>query len=235
MSSPTAPPRSRPFVLLGTVLAALALVLAGCGGAAKATHESPAKRLTAAKAKLDKTPGLKISLKADKLPASVSGVLSAEGTGTHQPGFTGTIRVFQNGLALSVPLVAIDGKVYVKFGTWQTIDPAAYNAPDPAALMSPDSGLSTLLVKATKLKVGSQKRDGDLRVTTITGSVPGAVVAKIIPTAAPGKTFDAAFTLTDNQQLTKAVLTGPFYAKGGDVTYTFTFSDYGSGTSVKAP
>ncbi len=31
------------------------------------------------------------------------------------------------------------------------------------------------------------------------------------------------------------MLTGPFYAKGGDVTYTITFADYGSKPTITKP
>jgi lipoprotein LprG len=226
---------TRRLPALAGLLAALLLVAAGCGGAStKASTKPPAERLAAAKKIFDKTSGVAISLKAKQLPSSVAGVLSADGIGTHQPAFQGNIRVFQSGLALKVPIVAVDNKVYVSFGTWQEVDPSQYNAPDPAALMDPTTGLSTLLTQATNLKAGSPQRSGSSIVTDITGTVPGSAVAQIIPSALD-QDFAATFTLDGTNHLTKAVLTGKFYPKVADVTYTFTFSNYGTSTTVKAP
>jgi lipoprotein LprG len=212
----------------------LGLSLAGCGGGS--SSGKPVKeRLAAAKAAFDGSPAVELRLEADKLPSSISGVKSAEGVGTHQPAFKGTISVSQEGLSLSLPVVAVDGKVHVKFGLWQTIDPGQYNAPDPAALMDPDNGLSTLLDVVTGLDKGKQTREGKTVVTTVTGTVPGANVAALIPTADKGKDFKATFSLDDKDRLTSAVLTGPFYPDAGDVTYRIEFSGYGSDETVSAP
>src|SRR5690606_28195432 len=103
-------------------------------------------------------------------------------------------------LSLSLPVVAVDGKVHVKFGLWQTVDPAQYNAPDPAALMDPDTGLSTLLTVVTGLDKGKEEREGKSVVTTYTGTVPGTSVAALIPTADKGKDFRASFSLDDGDR-----------------------------------
>ena len=72
-------------------------------------------------------------------------------------------------------------------------------------------------------------RDGKEVLTTYTGTVPGdggRRGASRAPTRQA--TFDATFTLTDDDRLDKAVLTGPFYPDADDVTYTITFDDYGT-------
>jgi lipoprotein LprG len=221
---------------LAPFLLGLALVVAGCGGGSSSEGGASAKdRLAAAKAAFDKSPAIHLELEADKLPSSISGVRSADGVGTHQPAFKGTISVSQKGLSLSLPVVAVDGKVHVKFGLWQTVDPAQYNAPDPAALMDPDTGLSTLLTVATDLDKGKERRAGKAVVTTITGTVPGRNVAALIPTADKGSDFVASFSLDDHDQMTSAVLTGPFYPGADDITYRLDFSGYGSDETVTAP
>ena len=65
-------------------------------------------------------------------------------------------------------------------------------------------------------------------LSSFTGTVPGEAVAEVIPSASPTRDFDATFTVTDDDELAKAVLTGPFYPKADDVTYTITFDDYGT-------
>ena len=52
----------------------------------------------------------------------------------------------QTSIDISAKLIAVDGKVYAELPLvgWQDIDPADYGAPDPAALMDTDSGISSL-------------------------------------------------------------------------------------------
>lgn len=236
----TAAPRRRltlSWFISGPLLGALLgiFLVAGCGGHATVAKLSMDQRLAAAKTAIDQSPAVDITIKATKLPSSVSGLLSAEGLGTHQPAFKGTISVSQHGLSLPVPIIAVDNIVYASFGTWQKVDPAQYNAPDPAALMNPVDGLSTLLTAATGLDAGKEQRDGKELVTTVTGTVPGASVAHVIPSANPKADFKVSFSLSSDNHLATAVLTGPFYPKADDVTYTLTFGGYGTTATVKAP
>jgi lipoprotein LprG len=65
--------------------------------------------------------------------------------------------------------------------------------------------------------------------------VPGKAVTKVIPSASPKADFDATFTLTGDQLLHQAILTGPFYPKAGQVTYTISFDKYGTKQDISAP
>lgn len=232
-------PRSRTRAGLGLAipLASALLVLAGCGGSAK-SDLTPTQTLAAAKKNLDKTSGVHIALSTDKLPKGVDGLLSADGVGTHDPAFEGDIKVTSNGIAGSAAVVAVDGEVYAKlpFTTkFAAIDPGDYGAPDPAALMSSDGGLSSLLTSANGVKEGKQQRDGDTVLSSYAGTVPGELVSKIIPSASPDGTYDTTFTITDANRLDKAVITGPFYPKADDVTYTISFDQYGTKKDIKKP
>jgi lipoprotein LprG len=212
-------------------------VVAGCGGSDKATT-SPRQTLAAAKRNLDRTSGVRIGLSTPRLPDGVSGLLSAQGVGTHAPAFAGTIRVAASGITADASVVAVDGKVHAKLPfslKFVTIDPADYGAPDPAQLMSSRGGLSSLLTTAEHVKQGKQVRQGKMVLRSYTGTVPGRAVAAVLPSASAKAHFDATFTVTDQKRLTKAVLTGPFYPEAGDVTYTVTFDDYGIRKSITAP
>ena len=60
-----------------------------------------------------------------------------------------------------VEVVAADGKVFAQlpFTTeFVEVDPADYAAPDPAALMEPEGGLSSLLTAAEGVEAGEQVR-----------------------------------------------------------------------------
>ena len=234
--------RSRPGRPVGpaAVLVTALLVapaLAGCSGPDK-PKTTPAQTLAAAKKHLDATSGVRIGLSTPKLPASVSGLLRATGIGTHDPAFDGAIKVAADGVTADADVVAVNGAVHAKlpFTTkFVVIDPVDYGAPDPARLMSTQGGLSSLLTSARGVKEGKQVRDGKQVLRSFAGTVPGKAVASVLPSASPSAGFAATFTVDDADELTKAVLRGPFYPKAGDVTYTVTFADYGTKKTITAP
>jgi lipoprotein LprG len=231
---------ARARMLVGVVLAVLlgAGTLVGCSGDSGKPKASPATTLAAAKRKLDATSGVHLGLSTPKLPSGVSGLLKADGVGTHAPAFDGTIKVAASGITADAAVVAVGGDVYAKlpFTTrYAKIDPASYGAPDPAKLLGSHGGLSSLLTSAKDVKEGKKVREGKVVSTSYTGTVPGTAVSAVIPSASAKADFDATFVVTDDHELTKAVLTGPFYPQGGDVTYTITFDHYGTTKNITAP
>jgi lipoprotein LprG len=211
--------------------------LAGCSGSDEPT-ESPQSTLAAAKKNLDATSGVRIGLSTAELPTGVSGLLEADGIGTHDPAFQGTIKVSASGVTADAEVVAVGGKVYAKLpftSRFAPIDPADYGAPDPADLLDDEGGLSSLLTSATEVQAGEQVRDGKVVLSTYTAKVPGTAVASVIPSADAGSAFSAIFTVTDADRLDKAVLSGPFYPDADSVTYTITFDDYGTEKDITAP
>lgn len=223
---------------LGTALAAGLMVLAAaCTD--KGSDLSPEEALAAAKKQLDETSGVQFAMTTGALPDGVSGIRSATGVGTHAPAFEGEIEVVYSGLTASVPVVAVDGKTYAVIPLTQgysVIDPADYGAPDPAGLMSPDTGLSSLLTALESPSEGEATRSGDQVLTEYSGTLPGQLMQSIIPAADAATDFDAAFTLDDDERLRRATLTGPFYGADADpVTYTLTFDQYDVKADIVAP
>jgi len=224
----------KPAVVLGVMLLVAGLA-SGCGGTEK-PDKPVAQRLATAQKFLEKSDGVQIALGTPQLPQGVQGILKATGIGTKQPAFKGEISVVQNGLSVKVPVRAVNGDVYIQFGgRWQKIDPADFGAPDPADLFRVDGGLASLLSDVQGAKAGKDTRDGKRVLSTITGKIPAHRVAEVIPSASADTAFDATFTLDDTDHLTKVVLSGPFYPKADDVTYTIAFDNYGSSTIVTAP
>lgn len=224
--------------MAATLLVLAPLLLASCSGGKDDKSESPTKVLQQAKGNLDSASGVRIKLSTAKLPPGVSGLLDADGIGTHAPAFDGDIKVSVGGVDADAAVIATGGNVYAKlpFTTkFAKIDPARFGAPDPADLMNDDGGLSSLLTSAKDVKKGKDVRDGKRVLTTYTATVPGKAVAAVIPSADSSADFKATFTVDDEDRLAKAVLTGPFYPKADDVTYTISFSDYGIKKTIKAP
>lgn len=223
--------------VIGLALAAV-LPLSACTGSDSEPDLSPTEVLAEAKKNLDETSGVHVVLSTEKLPQAVNGIVSADGIGTHAPAFEGDLKVSAEGITADVAVVAVDDVVYAElpFTTeFVEIDPLDYNAPDPAELMSTDEGLSSLLTEAEDVEEGEPVRAGEEVLTELTGTVPGDAVSAVIPSASDKDTFDATFTITDENLLNEAVLSGPFYPEAEDVTYTITFDKYGTEKEIAAP
>lgn len=230
--------RTRALVALAVLAPVGFGALASCGGDEEAPELTAEERLAEAKTALDETPGVRISLAADELPPAVNGLLAAEGVGTHAPAFSGDIQVATSGITAKAAVIAVDGKVWavLPFTTdYAEIDPADYQAPDPAALMSAEGGLSSLLTSAESVEEGKQVRDGEEVLTELSATLPGDVVAGVIPSARADADFDTTFTLDDGNRLAEVTMSGPFYPKADAVTYTISFSQYGVEKDITAP
>jgi lipoprotein LprG len=230
--------RGRTTVRLTAFLLVTTTALAGCSSGDKQSTTSPEDTLAAAKTHLDETSGVHIGLTTRKLPTGVTGLLAADGVATHAPAFEGDIKVASGGVTADASVVAVNGVVHAKLpftARFTRINPADYSAPDPADLLNRRGGLSSLLTAARGVKEADKVRQGKVVLNSYTATVPGTAVAAIIPSASASADFDAEFTVTDDDELARTVLTGPFYPGAGKVTYTITFDDYGIKRKITAP
>ena len=227
-------------VLLGSLLL---VALAACtGGSDEPTAEepSPAEVMAAAQERFEETSGVRLALATDDLPDGVPGVLAADGVGTSAPAFDGELTVSLSGQSVTVPVVAVDGKVYAQLpftGSFSKVDPAAYGAPDPAGLLDPATGFPALLTSTEGLEEGESVRggaDNSEILTEYTGTIPAAAVRQVIPSAT-GAPFDVAWQVSDTDELRQAALTGTFYPDSEPMTYTVDFSDYGTEPEITRP
>ncbi|MFZ0141622.1 MAG: LppX_LprAFG lipoprotein [Aeromicrobium sp.] len=226
--------------LLATVAATL-LVLAGCQGDSddkKTDTSALQKRLSAARTTIDEAETLDVSLTAKSLPNGVTGLLSATGQGNHSPAFKGKVKVVTGGSTLTADVVSAEGTLKAKTSfspLYLEIDPESLQAPDPAALLDPENGVTRILEQTKGLEEGEKSRDGSDVLTTITGTLPGSVVSTIIPSADDATTFNVAYRLTEDDELRDATLTGPFYPEGGDVTYIVKLATSDKPVTIKVP
>ncbi len=230
----------------GTAALATTLALTGCSSTSgkkaeaskTAAKMTAAQRLAAAKQGIDSTSGYHFKLQGTDVPKSSSGVLSGEGDVNNKPAFKGTLNVQAGSLSASVPIIAVGGKTYAKlpFASKMTaINPNQYGAPDPNLLFSKDKGLSTLLPQTQSPKEGGQLRDGKDIVTSITGTLPGSAIKKVLYMGDGSGTFTVKYNLTATNELRSATMVGPFYKGGAKVTYDLDFTDFGKTVDVQAP
>ena len=227
----------RAHVVIACALAA-GFLLGSCSSDSEDEGLSPTEVLAEAKKTLDETSGVHVVLATEKLPAGISGIVSADGIGTHPPAFEGDLKIATNGITADAEVVAVDDTVYAKlpFTTeFAEVDPAEYGAPDPADLMAPEGGLSSLLTAVESPEEGKPVREGKTVLTEYSGTVPGDVVAAIIPSAPADTGFAATFTITEDNVLNQAEITGPFYPGTDDVTYTIDFDQYDTEREIAAP
>jgi lipoprotein LprG len=164
-------------------------------------------------------------------------VVKADGIATHQPAFEGDIDLLYSGFTGTVPVTAVGGVVCAVLPfteDYVDVDPAEYGAPDPAALMDPDSGVSAWLTATTGLDEGAQVRDGADVLSTFAGTLGGSAVASAIPSADSSAEFDATFSVDDDGRLRTASVTGPFYKGKPELTYDVTFTEYGTEKDIKS-
>jgi len=230
----------RPARLLSVLGLALLIPLAGCGGGSSENHLTPDKVLALAKKHVDDTDGVHFAISSGDVPKGVTTLEKADGVVTRAPAFKGTITVPVLGTTADIRIVAVGGKVYARLpftNSYQTIQPSDYGVPDPATLLDPSSGLSSLLAATQSVKKGDSVRGGKDNKSVLTeysGTVPGSDVAKVLPGATG--TFTATYTIDDDEVLSKAVITGHFNGEKVDPnTYTVTVDDYGTDEKITAP
>lgn len=219
-------------------LAALTTSLAACSGGGQESEETPEDVLATAKAALDETSGVTLSLTTQELPDGVDGVLEATGVATRAPAFDGDLVVLVNGLEVDVPVVSVDSTVWARLPftrSFSRVNPADYGAPDPAGLMEPEGGLSSWLTAATDVEEGDRVRDGEVVLSSYTATLPGRVVDAVIPSADEDATFPATFRIDQDGRLRAVDVSGPFYGPKGAVDYTVSLDDYGTDQDIRAP
>jgi len=225
----------------GAAGAALLTVLTGCTGDDGGGDDDVdlGTRMQSARATLDDAASIDLSLSTEALPDGVEGLVAAEGTGNHDPAFEGTVTVASGPLGdIDADVVAVDGDVYAQLpftSGYTPIDPDEFGAPDPAALLATDGGVSEWLTSADDLTDDGESRDGDEVLTSVSGTLPGDVVAALIPSADDAADFDVAFRLTDEDELRDASITGPFYPGGDDVTYDLSVAPSDDDVEITAP
>lgn len=233
--------RSLPRLAFGLIaLLAATLVLTSCGDEDPTKGRTPKQVLAAAQKHLDETSGINFSIASDDLPEGITTLKAATGTLTREPAFQGKLTVPVMGAEAQVEVVSVDGVVYAKmpFTTvFQELDPADYGVPDPAALIAPGTGISSLLSATEDVKIGKSVRggaDNDEILSTYTGTLPGTAVQKILA-GATGE-FDATYVINDSDELTEATIKGHFSGEGeAAYSYTIDVTEYGVETEIAKP
>jgi hypothetical protein len=221
----TAPPAPRRLLLaLGAVAA---LVLGGCGG----EDVDPDTLLAEAKETLDRTESVSFELTGENVPDGGTRLRGGQGDLVRPDGFRGSMQVTVSGFAATVDVRSSGGVFEAQLpfteGFTET-DPAELGFGDPAALLDPDTGISTLLTDATESEVTGQVREGDEVLDTVTVTLPGERVADLLTSADPASPVTGEVSIVRESREVRTVrLTGPFYEADVDSTFVLVLDDYG--------
>ncbi|BBH16192.1 hypothetical protein Back2_04790 [Nocardioides baekrokdamisoli] len=225
--------------LLVVLVASLtAVVLTACGSSGSKTD--PTQALQAAKAALDSTAGVHVTITSTNVPSGQQSLISADGVITRSPAaFKGSAKVSIQGFSADVDVTAIGGKIYATHvplvGSY-TGTPGSLGIPDPSKWLDTTTGVSTLLTQTASPTAAGQTRTGannDIVVTNYTGTLTSAQVATVIPVSGTG-TFQVTYQIGSDGKLVGATVTGPFY-KGATSTYTLTLDQYGTAPTITVP
>ncbi len=238
-------------VLLGLLAAT---TLSACAGGADETAEknekadsdgdgaaSPEEVMDYAKELLDGTSGVDIRLATTDEPDSGDYLSSAQGTLTAAPAFEGTVAGRVMGFnASDIAIVSVGGRVWIDVpieGWTDKYQPDDFCAPDPALLLDPDKGVSTVLTESEDLEAGEAERGGDDNeeiLTPYTGSVPAEAIRNILPCSETGD-FEATYRVDGKGYLRSADITGKFFPGNDPLTYTIEVLDYDVEQEITAP
>ena len=225
---------------LALALAATAvLLLPACSDDEPAATADPTALLADAKATFDEAAGVHVVLTSEDVPKGTTAVLRGEGDLARPPAFQGVVSVQASGFVADVEVLSVGGRTYLKLpGTQRFVqgDPRDYGVGDPADLISPEAGISTLLTSTTKAELGERARvDGEV-VQPVSVTLPGAVVDRLLPSQDPSAEVTGVVDIEpETSQVRRVRLTGPFYSAEQDTTFTVVLSDYGATVTITPP
>ncbi|MGH9077420.1 MAG: LppX_LprAFG lipoprotein [Acidimicrobiales bacterium] len=211
--------------------------VAGCASAPAAAAARPL--LAAARATIDRTPALHFVLASQNLPAVGTTLQGGSGDLARPDQLEGTFQVSLDGLPASVKLIEAGGKFFAELpftGHYQVTDPARFGLGDPAQLLNPGTGVSRLLTELGGSSVAGRRRVGGEVVEEISGAVPGADVAGLLPDVDPAEAVRLVLDIDPaSHQVRQVALTGPFARPAVASTYVVTLTGYGEAVTIDQP
>ena len=211
------------------------LLIGGCG----TPSVNATSLLRTTKTVLDAAPSFHFVLSSANVTGSGALLTGGSGDMKRPASMTGSLQVSIFGVSFSAPVVSIGGTFWVKVppgNTFTTANPASYGFANPAKLIDPNGGLSSLLLRCQSPQVESDDRYNGEALHEIGCTLPGTAVAALLTSADPSRSVAATFGINSStSQLRRVVLTGPFITAGTDSTYTLVLTNFGENVSVTPP
>jgi lipoprotein LprG len=226
-----------------SLLAALvttAITLAACGS--NADTSNPNTLLTQARTSLNNADSLHFHIDSDVSVIKAQGayLVSGDGDARRPDVFLGDVDASIDELRVPVKILSVGGSFYIQrpfSSNWEKAVPNDYGFSDPASLLDPNNGLSTLLTGDSQIKLLDRYRVNGEELEKVSAAVAGSKIAIFVGTTDTSRNVTVLFGINaSNHQLRQVVLTNLYFAGlKSPVTYTITLTDYGKTVDVTPP
>ena len=214
----------------------VAAILAACGSSSPKVNA--ATLLQKAKATVDAASSVHFKLTSSHVSLSSTNLTGGEGDIVRPDSLQGSFSVAINGFTASVKVVSVNGvfEAQLPFSThYQRTNPSSFGLTDPAQLLSPDKGLTSLLTLASNPRLGPSERVNGELLDTVTYTVPGKSVP-VLPDANPSSPVTLTASINpSSDQLRTVTLKGPFTTSKYDSTFVVTLTNYDEHVTITLP
>lgn len=165
--------------------------------------------------------------------------MGAVGDVARPDAFRGTLMLSESGATLDVKAVSVGGKVYAQLpftSHYALVNPSQFGLSDPARLIDPNTGISSLLTSVTTATVApAQRYQGEI-LDEVNVTLPAAKVASVLDTSQrSGQVTGTVGIDPSSHQMRRVTLTGRLLQRGSDTTYTLVLDNYGETLDITAP
>jgi len=225
----------------GPAVVALCLAMVvggGCGTSSGGAKVDPETLLHEAKTTVDASQSAHFTLTSQGVTGSGTAITSGDGDIVRPNELQGSFAVSLSGFTANIKVVSKGGsfEVLLPFQrTYSRTNPANYGLEDPAELLDPTHGLSSLLTIATGARSTGQERFAGELLDEITANVPGSSIP-VLPDANPSRPVTLVAAIDpSSHQVRQMVLTGPFISTSSNSTFVVTLTNYDEAVTITLP
>ena len=223
---------------IGLVALALPLsALAACSSSS-APHLSASVLLQKAKLTADSSSSVHFLLTSTGVSLDATNITGGSGDMARPSSLLGTFSVALSGFTASVKVASV-GNVFeaeLPFTNhYEKTDPANFGLTNPAELLDPNKGLTSLLALAQNPQNGPSVRVKGELLDTVTFTVPGNDIP-VLPDANPSKPVDLTVGINPtNFELRSVTLVGPLTSATSNSTFVVTLTNYNEHVTITLP
>lgn len=222
------------------LLIPFALTVAGAAACSSSStsHPSAAVLLQKAKTTADAASSVHFILTSTNVSLDSTNITGGNGDMARPSSLRGTFSVALSGFTANVKVVSV-GDVFeaeLPFTNhYEKTNPSNFGLTNPAELLDPSKGLTSLLALAQNPQSGAPERVGGELLDTVTYTVPGNDIP-VLPDANPSKPVDlTVFINPSNYELRSVKLVGPLTSATSNSTFLLTLSNYNEHVAITLP
>ncbi len=221
------------------LVAVLVAVVSACGSSASLSSTQAKNLLDQGKTTIDNSQAFHFTLTTAGVPqGSGTTIVGGSGDLARPDKLLGSFMVSVGGLQAAVKVAAGAGRFYAQLPfqrTYTATDPSSFGVANPAQLISPSGGLSSILSNTTETVSGGQTRVNGELLDVVSGSVPGTDIT-VLPDKDPSRPVAVkALINPSNHQVRQIVLTGPIETTAPSASFTVTLTNYGEHVNLAIP